>query len=159
MAPTLSSVTATSVTSTAEKWVDIMAPAIAAQNQLGVIWELSGVYLRTGDNGVGLYTNCPFAPGSKITGVRAEYQGENAADGISIVLVKRASLAGAWTTVNPIEAETPTWTGAAQAVIGYTYSPETVVAGTVYAIQIVSVVASTGTRLFRVGFKSSQREL
>ncbi|MCK9598159.1 MAG: hypothetical protein M0R06_03900 [Sphaerochaeta sp.] len=157
MAPTLSSVTATAVISTADKWIDVpAAAAISYTDPLG-IWDVpSTEYIRTDQNGHKKLFELPLRPGDVVDKYRVEFQGENATDGITLRLVKRAALAAPWAV---IDGPHTLWGAAMNNDPVTLASPETVVEGTVIGIEVTSVVVTTAVRLYSGSVHTTSRSL
>jgi hypothetical protein len=146
-----------SVTATVDKWIDIPAAASASYTDPTGLWDMpSTEYLYTTASGHKKLIEIPVRPGDVIDKYRVDFQGIAANDGIIMRVVKRAVVAAAWTAVDaPVTAWGPAQNADAQTLA----AALTVLDGTVYAIEVASVVATTGVKVFSAGFHTTSRSL
>jgi len=154
MAPTLSSVTAT-----ADKWIDIPLSAFGTSyTDPDGLWDIpTGEYISSTVDGHLRIAYLPVKAGDVFDKIRIDYQALGLNDAINLRVVKRAAAAAGWTAIAYPAA---TFGSLVQAATQVTLTaPETAVEGTVYALELILNVATTGVKIFGAGVHTTSRSL
>jgi len=126
-------------------------------------WMMEGIgvstYIQTIANGATVYFQLPYLPNSILTQLRVKWQAEGSNDGVKVRLVKRdeSGTDTAWTVIGSQQTYTDPSSPYPVTVSTYNFADETMSANYSYLIEVESVKASTGVRLYSVGIESSKR--
>ena len=116
-------------------------------------------YISTEANGATVYFQLPYLPNSILTQLRVKWQAAGNNDGVKVRLLKRdeSGTAAGWTLMGAQQSYTDPSSPYPVTVSTYNFTDETMSANYSYVIEVESVKATTGVRLYSVGIETSKR--